>query len=226
MFINPFVSEVVISNEVKEFPEARRTLFNLLLEWSKNLKDLEDQYIVGVANMADILGDLATKFDIIKMIAYEDGACPGRCYGLKCDIIRSTLHDVRKRLEQDPASRYQVAEVLDMLSKHVGRLSLNAYDTQDLFAIRMDAMVDVVEKRFREDWPEENSEAEGRHLELYAIWGRLCVAMPSCGCLQCGKRQVHNAGRAKQDSRLFWIIDWKLHGTESHFVSLETLFAQ
>lgn len=195
MFINPFMSDVVISNEVKEFPEARRTLFNLLLEWSKNLKDLEDQCIVGVANMAEILGDLATKFDIIKMIAYEDGASPGRCYGLKCDVIRTTLQDVRKQLEQDPASRYQMAEVLNMVSKHVGRLSLNAYDTQDLFAIRMDAMVDVVEKRFKEDWPEENSEAEGKHLELYAIWGRLCVALPSCGCLQCGKRRSHNVGR-------------------------------
>lgn len=193
MLNNPYASEVEISNEVKDFPKARRIIFNLLLHWSKNLKDLDEQCLAGVTAMADILGDLAARFDIIKMIAYEDGACPGRCYGLKCDVIRTTLHDVRKRLEEDPESRLQMADVLDMLSKHIGRLSLNAYDTEDVFAIRMDTMIDVVEKRFQENWSEEGPEAERRSLELYAIWGRLCVAMPSCGCLQCRKRWLLNA---------------------------------
>lgn len=195
MFPDLFAYDVVISNEVNEFPKARRALFDLLLQWSKILKDLEDQCIAGVAAMAGILGDLAGRFDIIKMVAYEEGASPGRCYGLKCDVIRTTLHDVRKRLEQDPASRFQMAEVLVMLSKHIGRLSLNAYDAEDVFAIRMDTMIDLVEKRFQEDYPEENPEAERKHLELYAIWDRLCVAMPSCGCLQCGKRRLLNAAR-------------------------------
>ncbi|KAJ6095409.1 hypothetical protein N7486_006155 [Penicillium sp. IBT 16267x] len=195
MFSNPFAYDVVISNEVKDFPKARRTLFFLLLEWSKNLTELEDHCVAGISVIADIIEDLAAKFDIMKMVAYEEGASPGRCYGFKCDVIRTTLHDVRRRLAQDPESRSQMAEVLDMLSKHVGRLSLNGYDAEDVFAFRMDTMIDVVEKRFQETWPKENFEAERKHIELYAIWNRLCVAMPSCGCLQCGKRLVLNANR-------------------------------
>ncbi|KAJ5646355.1 hypothetical protein N7490_002727 [Penicillium lividum] len=126
------------------------------------------------------------------MIAYEDGASPGRCYGMKCDVIRTTLHDVRKRLTKDPESRFQMAEVLDMLSKHIGRLSLNGYDSEDVFAFRMDTMIDVVELRFYERTPEEDPEEERKQVELFAIWSRLCVAMPSCACLQCGKRLVLN----------------------------------
>ncbi|KAJ5650983.1 uncharacterized protein N7484_004706 [Penicillium longicatenatum] len=195
MFTNPFAYDVVISIEVEDFPKARRTLHKLLMEWSRNLKELDDQCVAAIAAMADILQELAAKFDIIKMIAYEEGAKPGRCYGLKCDVIRSTLHEVRRRLEKDPESRLQMAEVLDMLSKHIGRLSLSGYTAENVFAIRMDKMIDVVGKRFQETWPEEDCEGESKFLELYAIWNRLCVTMPSCGCLQCGKRRLANAER-------------------------------
>ncbi|KAJ5928173.1 hypothetical protein N7466_007129 [Penicillium verhagenii] len=193
-FSNPFASKVEISTEVTDFPEARRILFFLLIDWGKRLADPKDDCVPVIA---DIIEGLAQQFDIVKMTAYEDGARPGKCFGLKCDVIRATLHEVRMRLTEDPESRFHMAELVNMISKHVGRLSLNGYDAEDVFAYRQDTMVDLVQKRFQEDWPtlEEGSVAERNHFELYTNWDRLCVILPSCHCLQCGRRRLVDDNR-------------------------------
>ncbi|KAJ5266632.1 hypothetical protein N7478_009440 [Penicillium angulare] len=176
------MANLQVSEEVSEFPDAQRILVDLLYIWSKNLKDEEDDCIFDIA---EIIGDLAARFDVMKMVAFEEGAETGRCYGLKCDMIRYTLQLVSKRLSIDHDQRFLMAEVLTMLASHVGRLSLNGYDAEDVFAYRMDTLVEIMEKRMQRDL-QSGSESE----EALVSCRRLCVVIPSCYCLQCGRRTV------------------------------------
>ncbi|KAJ5094634.1 hypothetical protein N7456_010495 [Penicillium angulare] len=180
--MSAFYKKAQVSEEVSDFPDARRILVDLLHRWSTNLKDEEDDCVYDIS---EILGDLAARFDVIKMVAYEEGADPGRCYGLKCDMIRGTLQLVSKRLSDDQDERFLTAEVLSMLANHVGRLSLNGYDAEDVFAYRMDTLVENMEKRLRRD-RQKGVESD----ESLVLCRRLCVVLPSCYCLQCGRRTV------------------------------------
>lgn len=187
-FLNPFASWST-SQEVKDFPEARKILYDLLHTWSKSLADPNDDCVEDVALL---LGGLGASFDEIKQAGTTEGAKAGVCFAHKCDVISNLLQDVSARLEQDPNERYLMADVVDMLSKHVGRLTLNAYENLDVFALRMDAMVSLVEKRFQERTTEADPELENRNAELYEVWQHLYEVSPSCYCLQCGKRSVLN----------------------------------
>ncbi|KAJ6020479.1 hypothetical protein N7540_005983 [Penicillium herquei] len=191
-FLGLFGRQTVISDQVEQWPDARRVLFHLIQSWSKALKDPED---VPVADVANVIGQFSDEFETIRKLGCEEGAKQGKCWPMKCDAINNVLEDVRLRLEEDPSQRFLMSQYLDMVARHFGRLTLQAYENTDVFAIRMDMMVDMEEERFRDERLRDDPGEAGRDWrQLRAISKRLCVAIKSCYCLQCGKRLVLNKG--------------------------------
>ncbi|KAJ5735020.1 uncharacterized protein N7483_000145 [Penicillium malachiteum] len=189
-FLGLFGRQTVISDQVKQWPDARRVLFHLIQSWSKALKDPEE---IPVADVADLIRQFSEEFETIRKLGCEEGAKQGKCWPMKCDAINNVLEDVRLRLEEDPSQRFLMSQYLDMVARHFGRLTLQAYENTDVFAIRMDMMVDMEEERFRDERLKDDPEEAGREWrQLRAVSKRLCVAIKCCYCLQCGKRLVLN----------------------------------
>ncbi|KAJ5703367.1 hypothetical protein N7493_011756 [Penicillium malachiteum] len=191
-FLSLFGKQTVISDQVEQWPDARRFLFHLIQSWSKALRDPEDIPMSQIADVAKVIREFVEEFETIRKLGCEEGAKQGKCWPMKCDAICNVLEDVRLRLEEDPSQRFLMSQYIDMVARHFGRLTLEAYENTDAFAIRQDMMVDMEEERFRNERLKNDPEVGREWRELRAVSKRLCVAIKPCYCLQCGKRLVLN----------------------------------
>lgn len=163
--------------DAAQFEAIRADLVAKLKTWSEGSPDLT------AAEIAEAFEYMAPDFDHFKALVTDT---TGRCFQQKCDIIKNTLLEVVQKLKGQGNISIETKQVMDVLARAIGRLTLHGYNLTDEYAVEMIKRVNKTK-----ELPWETSELGNRpdddRLQVYiwSVYVQLEFAMSSCGCIQC-----------------------------------------
>lgn len=175
--------------------DKRVNFVNSLLFWSEKLSRPGQ----NIQEVVKFLHGFEVDFDRFRVIGESEQA--SFCFLLKCQVITHTIQDAIDTLRtQRLFSPREVAEILNMIAHHVGRLTLSKQENVDLYAEHMDRETERSNAMWKSRKPLPDAKSEHRIRKLREIWERLHFTVPECDCLQClrGPRPLE-----KKKTRLF-----------------------
>lgn len=179
--------EVVIAMESQTFEINRAQCAIYLRKWGR-LQQVEYNW----HGIVMILHQMATDFERYKEMVTEQ---TGRCFRLKCDIIREALVEIAEEVRWDRKIRYRSEWKMDMLYRCIGRLTLYGYDDLDEYNIRRpvrncEAVERALQDQLEADWRVKDIV----HMKIQ-YWRRIYFSLPNCTCQQCAKDNTHSGIR-------------------------------
>lgn len=169
------------NNNIRRFAAERHAFVNMLSIW----KDSLNQQRGDIHEIAGLLEDLAHKINVLAEIACIENA--SRCIRMKCDLIRHTLQDASDILRRRPHATREVAEMLNMVALHTGKLTLSKQSGVDVYAENMHREAQEINVVWQTRRRAASPAVERMERDLHAIWNRLHFSIPRCDCLQCGQ---------------------------------------
>lgn len=141
--------------------------------------------------IAEWLANRLHEFDLIKRfgeLEKNEGRKVPPCFPIRCDLLKGEMRRLSHALAAKPKRTSLASLVMEMLSLHVGRLSLDGYSDVDLYAEEMERKIQEREL----DWKK-------RHLEddrvtsvlrrVPGVWKRFNEPVRNCYCRQCMNRR-------------------------------------
>lgn len=179
----------MIYNNIGRFADERDAFVNTFRSICQSLfQQRESTY-----KIAKWLDQLAYEFDLFKIIAETERV--SRCFRMKCDLIKHTIQDTSDILKTRPNSEREVAEMLDMIATHIGRLTLSRRKGVDLYAENMNRLAEETNTQWQTRRRAASPATERKQRGLHEIWVRLHLTVPGCVCLQCVRGQGSNIPR-------------------------------
>lgn len=175
------LSEEMVSNHnIRVFGDKRVNFVNSLLSWSEKLSRPGQ----NIQEALRFLHGLEVDFDRFRLIG--DAECANFCFLLKCQVITHTIQDAIDTLRsQRLFSPFEVGEILSMIAKHIGRLTLSKQENVDLYAEHIDRETEETNRMWKSRMPLPDAESERQRRKLQEIWERLHFTVPECDCVQC-----------------------------------------
>lgn len=168
------------NQNIRLFGEKRVNFVNSLLFWSEKLSHPGQNFQEAMR----FLHGFEVDFDRFKVIGDAERA--NFCFLLKCQVITHTIQDAIDTLRSKTLfSPYEVAEILSMIAKHIGRLTLSKQESVDLYAEHMDRETEETNKMWKSRKPLPDDKSERQRRKLQEIWERLHFTVPECDCVQC-----------------------------------------
>jgi hypothetical protein len=171
---------MVSNHNIRVFGDRRVNFVNSLLSWSEKLSRPGQ----NIQEAIRFLHGFEVDFDRLRMIGKSEHT--NFCYLLKCQVITHTIQDAIDTLRsQRLFSPHEVAEILSMIAKHIGRLTLSKQENVDLYAEHMDRETEETNRKWKSRAASTDAESERQGRRLQEIWERLHFTVPECDCVQC-----------------------------------------
>ena len=171
---------MVPNHNIRIFGDNRVNFVNSLLSWSEKLSRPGQ----NIQEAIRFLLGFEVDFDRLRVIGQAERA--NFCFLHKCQVITHTIQDAIDTLRfQRLFSPHEVAEILSMIAKHIGRLTLSKQENVDLYAEHMDRETEDTNRMWKLRVASTNAESERQRKKLQEVWERLHFTVPECHCVQC-----------------------------------------
>lgn len=135
--------------------------------------------------VAEWLANRLHEFDLIKRfgeLEKSEGRKVPPCFPARCDLLEE-MHRLSQTLTDKPKLTSLASLMLEMLSSHVGRLSLDGYSNVDWYAENMERQI----RRNEFDWKRKHLDDDQVTSVLRRVpqfWKRLNQPIRNCYCRQ------------------------------------------
>lgn len=168
------------NHNIRVFGDKRVTFVHSLLSWSEKLSRPSQ----NIQEAIRFLHGFEVDFDRFRLIGAAERA--NFCFLLKCQVITHTIQDAIDTLRSRCLfSPFEVGEILSMIAKHIGRLTLSKQENVDLYAEHIDRETEETNRMWKSRTPLPDAESERQRRKLQEIWERLHFTVPECDCVQC-----------------------------------------